>query len=218
MRENACMTRRFLLGSSMVLGASALVTSDVFTSGKVLAHAESARSDASADAGVQYGFLVDLSRCVGCEECVAACRKGNRLSDETPDRRRVSTLISSRRENVYVSMSCMHCGDPSCSAVCPAGAISKGEGGIVSVDKGRCMGCKYCYQACPYEVPRYNEQAMDKCDCCRGSGVPVGDAPHCVRACRFGALRYGVLDELLAQAGEEVRPVAGANDPSCLLV
>ena len=72
--------------------------------------------------------------------------------------------------------------------VCPAGAISKDAHGIVKVNPDVCIGCKYCFQACPYEVPKYNSVSMDKCDCCQGSGVAIGEDPYCVRACKFGAL------------------------------
>ncbi|MEI3230849.1 MAG: 4Fe-4S dicluster domain-containing protein [Gordonibacter pamelaeae] len=61
----------------------------------------------------------------------------------------------------------------SCLKVRPAGAISKDATGIVKVDPDVCIGCKYCFQACPYEVPRYNSVSMDKCDCCQGAGVAL---------------------------------------------
>ena len=115
----------------------------------------------------------------------------------------------------------MHCADPNCLRVCPAGAISKGEAGIVSVDPDRCIGCKYCFQACPYGVPKYNGVSMDKCDCCLGSGVAPGDTPHCVSACGFGALTYGAMEELQAEATRrhaEAAPVGEECGPSCLLV
>ena len=216
MREAMTMTRRTLLQASAALGASALVI------GGAVAPSETARAESAAGAdgvgSVQYGFLVDLTKCVNCELCVDACRRENRLSDDTPDRRRISLFVNAKGENVTLSTSCMHCGEPSCMRVCPAGAISKGDAGIVSVDQERCIGCKYCFQACPYEVPRYNSVAMDKCDCCLGAGVPAGETPHCVRACKFDALRYGPLDELMAQAGGTAVPIAEANDPSCVLV
>ena len=216
MREAKLMTRRTLLQASAALGASALVI------GGAVAPGEAARAeDASTATGVgstQYGFLVDLMKCVNCERCVDACRRENHLSDDTPDRRRISLFVNTKGENVTLSTSCMHCAEPSCMRVCPAGAISKGSHGIVSVDTDRCIGCKYCYQACPYDVPRYNTVAMDKCDCCLGAGIPAGEMPHCVRACKFDALRYGPIDELMASTDGAAMPIAQVNDPSCLLL
>ena len=103
--------------------------------------------------------------------------------------------------------------------VCPAGAISKDEHGVVKVDSGLCIGCKYCFQACPYEVPQYNSVSMDKCDCCQKAGVKIGEEdPYCVRACKFGALKFGPLDELLEATNGSAVPIADANDPSCLVL
>lgn len=103
--------------------------------------------------------------------------------------------------------------------VCPAGAISKDEHGVVKVDPDRCIGCKYCFQACPYEVPKYNSVSMDKCDCCQKAGVRIGEEdPYCVRACKFGALKFGPLDELLEATNGSAVPIAELNDPSCLVL
>ena len=98
----------------------------------------------------------------------------------------------------------MHCADPACATVCPAGAITKGEAGIVSVNPDRCIGCKYCYQACPFSVPQYNSQSMVKCDCCLGNGVKPGETPHCAEACNFGALHFGMVSDLLEKCPDAV--------------
>lgn len=215
MTEHTALTRRgFLAGCAAVTGSLVVV-------GAASAGSASAEEGVSSVANVQYGFLSDLSRCVGCENCVAACREANHLSEETANRRRVQVFMSSRSNNVYVSTSCMHCDDPNCLRVCPAGAISKGAAGIVSVNPDRCIGCKYCVQACPYEVPTYNNVSMDKCDCCLGAGVAPGDTPYCVQACIFDALKYGPVDELRAEAearGLAPVPVGEACGPNCLLV
>ncbi len=217
MREAMLLTRRKLLVGSAALGASALVIGSAVALGEE-ACASGAATTAGGVGDAQYGFLVDLSKCVNCELCVEACREQNKLSDDTPNRRRITKYEGKNGKTVYMSTSCMHCADPSCARVCPAGAISKGDAGIVSVDKDRCIGCKYCFQACPYEVPRYDSVAMDKCDCCLGVGIPAGEKPYCVRACKFDALRYGPLEELRDLAGGRAVPIAQANDPSCLLL
>lgn len=185
---------------------------------RVEARSGAANGSSLPTAEDQYGFLSDLSKCVNCKQCVVACRKGNMLTDDTPDRRRVSVYLDKKRKNVSLSTSCMHCGTPSCVQVCPAAAISKDEGGIVLVDTNLCIGCKYCFHACPYGVPRYNSKAMDKCDCCIGADVPIGDTPYCVQACKFSALQYGKVSELLRGIEEKTVPVAEVNDPSCYLI
>lgn len=214
MNNGTALTRRgFLAGCAVATGALAVGVASVDNA--------SAVEEPSPVAQQQYGFLCDMNKCAGCENCVDACRDANHLSEGTADRRRVEVYMNSRSNNVYVSTSCMHCADPNCARVCPAGAIKKGDAGIVSVDPDRCIGCKYCFQACPYGVPRYNEVAMDKCDCCLGAGVAPGETPNCVRACKFGALQYGPLDELRAEAesrGAHPVPVGEAGEPSCLII
>lgn len=226
MREPKAISRRDLVAGTATFGASALILGGAAALGSQV-QADTAYATENAEAagevpdGVQYGFLVDLSKCVGCENCVAACREANHLSDETSNRRTVHTFMDENAMNVYVSTACNHCADPNCLRVCPAGAIEKGAAGIVSVNKDRCIGCKYCFQACPYGVPSYNEVAMDKCDCCLSAGVAPGDTPYCVRACKFDALKFGPLDELRAEAeahGGNPVPVGEPCAPSCLLV
>ena len=210
---NDMLTRRRLLQGAAFAGASAFIVGAVTLPAP--ASAEDSQ-DATGTVGIQYGFLVDISKCVNCGKCVEACRKENGLSDDTPDRRRIECFTDSFGNEVSISTSCMHCVDPSCLRVCPAGAIVKGDAGIVSVNKDDCIGCKYCYQACPYEVPRYNSEGMDKCDCCLTAGVAPGDTPYCVRACIFDALEYGPIEDLKAKAPDAVF-IADANNPSCLV-
>ncbi len=202
-----------------VAGCAAIGT--VIVAGGSLAAGNALAEEGSTLANVQYGFMFDLGKCVDCEKCVSACREANHLSPETKNRRHVDTFVNSRGENVYVSTSCMHCADPNCLRVCPAGAISKDAMGIVDVDPDLCIGCKYCFEACPYGVPTYNNVSMDKCNCCLDAGVAPGEEPYCVRACKFGALQYGPLDELYALAesqGKTAVPVGEAGVPSCLLI
>lgn len=217
MGESANITRRMLLRASVAGGCAAALGGTVVFGGEAAASEEvAAGSDGTR---VQYGFLTAPSRCSGCGRCVEACREGNGLSDDTPDRRTVASYQRTRGRTFFVSTACMHCADPSCLDVCPAAALSKDEHGVVRVDANRCIGCKYCYQACPYGVPRYNAVAMDKCDCCQGAGVKIGEeSPYCVRACKFGALKFGPIDELRSAMGDSAVPIAEANGPSCLVL
>ncbi len=113
----------------------------------------------------------------------------------------------------------MHCGEPACAKVCPAGAITKrGEDGIVVVDKEKCIGCHYCFFACPFGVPQYTDEGMDKCDCCIGNGVEPGDMPHCVATCPTQALQFGTMDELAEKVGDKkARQMAADAKPSVVV-
>ena len=174
------------------------------------------REDSAAIEDTQYGFIVNTARCVNCGECVQACHTYNGLPEGTTGRRRITPYESSFGKRVYVSTSCMHCENPSCRDVCPAGAIEKRADGIVVVHQERCIGCKYCYQACPFGVPQYSTEGMDKCDCCLGAGVRPGEETWCAKACKFDALRFGLIDELL-EACPEATVVQAPTKPSLLM-
>ena len=143
----------------------------------------------------QYGFHMDTGRCIKCCACEIACKQWNGIPAGGIKRRTVHEIDEGTFPNVsrtFVSLSCLHCAEPACAAVCPAGAISKrSEDGIVVVDKDKCIGCHYCFFACPFGIPQYDENGMDKCDCCIGNGVTPGDTPHCVAACPTQALKFG---------------------------
>ena len=219
MGKEKLVTRRSVVGGALAVGASALTLGCLDAPRAPAQAAEEPAEQPAADEAVkkaQFGFLLKVKNCVDCGECVKACRLWSRTPDGAEARRTVAPYITPAGREVFVSTSCMHCAQPSCERVCPAGAISKGACGIISVDKNVCIGCKYCYQACPYDVPRYSAEAMDKCDCCLDAGIAPGDTPYCVRACIFNALKYGPIEELKEQAPDAV-VVASINNPSCLI-
>ena len=183
------------------------------------AHAEDeGRAEGGRETGPyagRVGFLVKPHNCLNCQACVEACRKFNKTPESRPARRHI-TKYEKDGEALFVSTSCMHCEEPACASVCPAGAIKKAEDAVVYVDKDRCIGCKYCYQACPFGVPTYSSAAMDKCDCCTLGGTRPGNAPRCAEACKFGALHFGTVDELLAQC-PDAKVVEASTKPSFYL-
>lgn len=215
MEENMILTRRSLLKGAVAVGALAL-TGGVSTISLDAAFAQDDGERPFDARNKQFGFFVNASNCSNCGECVRACRKHSATPEDMPSRRKIVIYGDEDNGGLYVSTSCMHCVEPACLKVCPAGAISKGVGGIVSVDGNRCIGCKYCYQACPFSVPHYGSYGMDKCDCCLGNGVKAGDTPYCVRACKFDALHYGLMDDLMAE-NPDAKRLQGSTDPSMLL-
>jgi len=169
----------------------------------------------------QLGFYVEIDKCVQCHACEVACKSAHQ-SDLSVARRRVTILWSGAYpevKSVGVSLSCMHCGQPACEAVCPAGAISKRpEDGVVVVDQEKCIGCHYCFFACPFGVPQYGDDGtMDKCDLCADRRAE-GLEPACVKTCPAEALHFGPLDELadLARAKAAVT-LAGSTNPAVFI-
>ncbi len=139
-------------------------------------------------------FVIDPSRCIGCEACVAACAEcGTHRGRSLIHLERVDRAVSTQT----APMVCMHCEDPTCAQVCPADAIKQNEGGIVqSALKPRCIGCSNCVLACPFGVPKYVAEfdQMMKCDMCTDR-TSEGYAPMCASVCPSEALWYGTVDE-----------------------
>ncbi len=176
-----------------------------------------AQADADEPAAeVQYGFWIDTEKCDGCGKCVEACAESNGFTEEEGSNRTVKELFNRFGDGRFISTSCMHCSVPSCEQVCPAGAIEKRADGIVAVDRDRCIGCKYCYQACPFGIPRYTSRGMVKCDCCLEAGVKAGDTPKCVEKCATGALRFGDVNRLRKLSGGRAQFIQASTGPNCL--
>lgn len=104
---------------------------------------------------MRWGVVIDLTRCVGCYACVVACKQENFVPPGVFFNR---VLVSESPEALKAMFptQCNHCADPICVEVCPSGATQQGEDGIVSVDQDKCVGCRYCLTACPYQVRTYN--------------------------------------------------------------
>lgn len=152
-------------------------------------------------------FLLDISRCIGCEACAAACMTGNELPVGT---QYIHLIEQTRGEfpnlsGGFKNHRCYHCADAACVKVCPTGALYK-EDGMTRLNREVCIGCAYCTDACPFEVPQIVDGRSSKCDAC-ASVTRAGGEPWCVRTCPSDALRYGDRQEILAEAHRRVEAV-----------
>ena len=141
MGKEKLVTRRSVVGGALAAGASALTLGCLDAPRAPAQAAEEPAEQPAADEAVkkaQFGFLLKVKNCVDCGECVKACRLWSRTPDSAEARRTVAPYITPAGRKVFVSTSCMHCAVPACVSVCPAGAIKKGDGGVVAVDKDRC--------------------------------------------------------------------------------
>ncbi len=151
-------------------------------------------------------LLVDITRCIGCNACVAACMESHGIEGDADAVHQLSArslTAVTQHGDLFVRQLCRHCVEPSCASVCPVQAFRKTELGPVVYDASRCMGCRYCMQACPFSVPRYEWSsavpAVVKCDFCAArqeKGLPTA----CAEACPAEATVFGTRYELLAEA------------------
>ncbi len=155
-------------------------------------------------------ILTDLTRCIGCEACVWACKEANDLPREDGAAGLSATTWTAieRHGGVNVRRQCMHCLDPACASVCPVKAFHKTPEGPVVYDESRCMGCRYCMIGCPFGVPRYEWTSplprVQKCQMCFQKRVSEGRQPACTEACPAGATIFGDREALLAEAHRRI--------------
>ena len=135
----------------------------------------------------QKALLIDIKRCIGCLSCETACK--NSFMDSVPIPNQLSsdtafTVVEARGDK-FVRKICMHCNDPACASACPVEAISKTPLGPVVYNADKCIGCRYCMLACPYQVPRYQWTKLapfvKKCDMC-SERIKVGKSTACAEA------------------------------------
>jgi len=144
-------------------------------------------------------FVFDQKKCTGCQACQLACVIENQL-DPAASWRRIYTFNERHYPGVptfHLSLACNHCGVPACMAACPARAYSKDQvTGIVLIDTVKCIGCRYCTWACPYDAPKFAATTgiVSKCTLC-SDRLERNLHPACVDLCPTGALELAELDE-----------------------
>lgn len=163
----------------------------------------------------RYAMVLDLNTCTACRACTAACTMENRTPFWSGKfRTHVEDMASGEFPQVhraFLPRLCMHCDKAPCVAVCPTGASHQTADGVVVVDADRCMGCKYCIIACPYQARYLYESedvtkakevygegpatpSVDKCTFCEHR-LKEGREPACVASCIAGARIFGRLDD-----------------------
>ena len=164
--------------------------------------------------------LIDVSKCIGCKACQAACLEWNDLKQEigytdgtynnptdlTPASWTVMRFTEYEHgddlEWLIRKDGCMHCDDPGCLKACPApGAIVQYTNGIVDFVSENCIGCGYCVKGCPFNIPRISkvDRKAYKCTLC-SDRVSVGQAPACAKACPTQAIYFGTKADMISHA------------------
>jgi len=173
--------------------------------------------------GKSRAILFDSAKCIGCRQCVEACKdwndlpRGNTYNIGRSTWLTIEPPVLEGTVSVWGRNSCMHCQYPLCAAVCPVEAITQYEEGPVVIDQAACIGCEYCIHACPWQVISKDEtshKAM-KCTMCHDR-ISEGATPFCVQSCPVDALEFGLLEELeprVAQrANEKAATIYGRQE------
>ena len=127
-------------------------------------------------------IVSDSGLCIGCLACVVTCMDHHYAFDDTNavSRRKYRPVDLSRGLTIYLTESCRHCENAPCIEACPVGAITRDADGVTRVDSDRCVGCRCCLRACPWESPVFDSAGKSlRCDLCGA----------CVDICVNGALR-----------------------------
>jgi Fe-S-cluster-containing dehydrogenase component len=210
-------TRRDFL---LTAGKLIVLTAPAAAAWEALATGAQPAPDAAA-AKHWWAMAIDIERCIGCGNCVRACKVENGVIDEPlyfrtwveryqvdPDDLAHPTVDAPNggydgfpdlttpagAKVFFVPKLCNHCAHSPCVQVCPVGATFHSPDGVVLVDKSYCIGCRYCVQACPYGC-RYIDprtHTVDKCTLCYHR-ITKGLQPACCETCPTGARRLGDL-------------------------
>jgi Fe-S-cluster-containing dehydrogenase component len=166
--------------------------------------------------GKPRSILFDANTCIGCRQCVEACKDWNDLPRGNTYKINPTTWLTMEPpvleglSTVWGRNSCMHCEYPVCAAVCPVEAITKYDEGPVVIDQDVCIGCEYCVYACPWHVISKSDVngKATKCTMCVDR-VREDKQPFCVQACPVGALAFGTTEEIGSQVEERAASFGG---------
>ncbi len=220
--RNRLPRRRFL--GMLAGGAAAVGAGGIAARVGVLEGAGPPSPDDEELARRQWVMVFDLRRCDGCERCTEACNEMHYLPEDQPWIK-VHELRDATGQTYYMPRPCMQCESPPCVRVCPVQATYRVGDGVTLVDQARCIGCRMCMAACPYEARTFSwDEPLEapaspagpspefpvpqqrgtagKCVLCVHD-IRYGKLPACVRRCHNGAIYLGDFNTDVATNGKE---------------
>ncbi len=170
--------------------------------------------------------LIDTSKCIGCRGCQVACKSWNDLPGKRTtfsdtwtnpqflDSQNYTRVIFREMSQPggdlqwqFVKRQCMHCLTPACASACPVGALVRLPDGPVVYDDDKCIGCRYCMMACPFQIPKFEWESavplVRKCTFCADRQAN-GQEPACTASCPTDSLLFGERDKLLKEAHRRI--------------
>jgi len=245
------LTRREVIKLAVITGAAALLPQQIHAFSEILEKLPGFQKNPTKVPppvkGARYGMVIDLGLCIGCRRCSYACKLENSVPDtisppyimvlETDPMRFTSGDLFNkkfeeknrvnytrlRKDMMYMPVQCNHCENPPCTKVCPTKATYKDKDGIVLVDYSKCIGCRYCMVACPYNARRFNwfephvpaemvnplvpvrpHGVVEKCTFCVHR-TRLGRTTRCVEACPNKARTFGDLNDPDSEISKIVR-------------
>lgn len=182
----------------------------------------------------KMGLLIDKSRCFGCQTCANACKMQNNVPMGILWNRVVTEGCEAldgavgdypNLSRTYLPLACQHCENAPCQKVCPTGATYRDDKGRTEIDYEKCIGCRMCMAACPYnarsfnweepkrdpdfnygdkDVPVRSKGVTEKCTLCK-ERTDRGDEPMCVKCCPTSARIFGDLDDPNSEISKKIR-------------
>jgi Fe-S-cluster-containing dehydrogenase component len=213
---NKFSRRNFLKGATAMGGSLFLGRSRKTFAREFAAHPE------------HLGMLTDITRCMGCRRCEAACVEANDLPHPDISFEDKSVFEKIRKidektytvvnryyeerwlgETEYSKLQCNHCEEPSCASACLVGALKKSPEGPVIYNEKVCIGCRYCIIACPFYIPTYEysnafQPKVQKCFMCHHK-IIKGEIPACSGVCPVEAIAFGKRNQLIKMARQRIR-------------
>ncbi len=174
---------------------------------------------------MQKGVLIDITRCIGCRGCQVACKEWNERSarktsfkgdftnpaklssDCYTHIRFVETEKKGQPVWTFVKDQCLHCKNAACLSACPVAALTKSAQGAVMYSFDKCIGCRYCMVACPFDIPKYEWESthpwMQKCSFCV-ERIEDNMEPACIKICPTETMYFDDYDKVVAEAEKRV--------------
>ena len=222
--------RAFFRTLSVALAAAGAATLGSTAVARAMTEAEAAVADGTAEqlpSAERWVMVIDLAKCDGCKQCMIACKTGHNLPDD--DQHWIDVWEEEGPHGTYFfPRPCMQCDNSPCTTVCPVGATYTNDGGIILVDNTKCIGCRMCMVACPYDARYFwwsdpdnpghlsaedyspeltmphRRGTVGKCVFC-ADYLQQSRLPRCVQQCPQNALWFGEKTTDVVTDGENVR-------------